>query len=347
MGKGIRKEIKFQMTEKKPENESGAKSVKDIPLDWKFFAKIGGLLFSLMIATYFFFNLSMESVVHHRKEVIIPDIKGKSALKAMEILSENSLAIQIQGFEFNDSVPIGTVLRQTPQSGIMAREGRIVKVVFSQGGESVFTPNLIGLPLRNADLLLRQRQLTLGEVTESYSLKFEKGSVINQEPKAEVGVAKGSMVNLIVSAGAPPSGIILMPDFRQKKIDIFEKWAADNALKYERVDDSNSVFPKDTIIDQSPESDTVVSADAKIRITVSARNSPEAADKEFQIKYQVSQSGSQRHIRIVALSKTGDRELFNGLRDPGSRVELSLPYGSAEKIRIFVNGILVEERQIK
>lgn len=318
----------------------------DIPLDWKFFARIGILLIILAAVTYFLFNFAMESVVHRRKEVMIPDIKGKSALKAMEILSESNLAMQIQGFEFNDSVPIGTVLRQTPQSGITAREGRIVKVIFSQGGESVFTPNLIGLPLRNADLLLRQRQLALGEVTESYSLKFEKGSVINQEPKAEIGVAKNSMVNLIVSAGPPPSGIILMPDFRQKKAEVFEKWAADNNLKYDRIDDKNSVFPKDTIIDQFPESDSVVSADAKIKITVSGRDSG-PSQNEFQIKYQVSQSGSQRHIRILAISKTGERELFNGLRDPGSKVELSLPYGSAEKIRIFVNGILVEERQIK
>lgn len=319
----------------------------DMPLDWKFFSKIGVLLLILFLVTYFLFNFAMESVIHHRKEVMIPDVKGKSALKALEILSENNLSMQIQGFEFNDSVPIGTVLRQNPQSGIMAREGRTIKVVFSQGGESVFTPNLIGLPLRNADLLLRQRQLVLGEVTESYSLKFEKGSVIDQQPKAEVGVAKNSMVNLIVSAGAAPSGIILMPDFRQKKIDSFEKWASDNNLKYERIDDKNSIFPKDTIIDQFPQSDTVVSQSSQIKITVSARGSDSSHNDDFQIKYQVSQSGSQRHIRIVAVSKTAERELFNGLRDPGSKVEISIPYGLADKVRIFVNGILVEERQIK
>ncbi len=335
------------MTEKTIESKNSNKKNEDIPIDWKFFAKIIGLLLFLSLTAYFLFNIAMESVIHHRREVIVPDIKGKSAMSAIEILSENGLAVQIQGFEFNDSVPIGTVLRQIPQSGIMAREGRIVKVIFSQGGESVFTPNLIGLPLRNADLLLRQRQLALGEVTESYSLKFEKGSVINQEPKAEVGVAKNSMVNLIVSAGPPPSGIILMPDFRQKKIDVFEKWASDNELKYERINDDTSIFPKDTIIDQSPESDAIVSKDSSIKITVSSRNSSDSSSKEFQIKYSVSQSGSQRHIRIVAMSKTGDRELFNGLRDPGSNVELSIPYGSAEKVRIFVNGILVEERPVK
>jgi serine/threonine-protein kinase len=328
-------------TDKKLQDE------KDIPLNWKYFAKIFSLLLFLILLTYFLFNMSMQTVIHQRKEVIIPDIKGKSALKALEILSENNLAMQAHGFEFNDSVPVGTVLRQIPQSGITAREGRIIKVIFSQGGESVFVPNLIGLPLRNADLLLRQRQLVLGEVTESYSLKFEKGTVVNQDPKAETGLAKNSMVNLIVSAGPPPAGIVIMPDFRQKKIEDFQKWANGNNIKFQTIEDKNSIFPYGTIIDQYPESDSVLDKEKEVKITMSARGEVNQNVKEFQIKYNVSQSGSQRHIRIVAISKTGDMELFNAIREPGSKIELSIPYNSAEKIRIFVNGILVEERQVK
>ena len=106
--------------------------------------------------------------------------------------------------------------------------------------------------------------------------------------------------------------------------------------------------PGGTVIDQSPIPDTVVSAGSPVTLTVSARSAAAGqSDKEFHIRYEVSQSGSQRHIRIVAVGKKGDREIFNGLREPGSEIDLMLPYGGTDRVRIFVNGILVEEREVK
>lgn len=313
-----------------------------------FILKIALVALSLFFLTYFLFSWTMDTVIHSRKEVIVPDIQGKSAANALQLVSESALAMKIGGYEFNDSVPIGTVLRQAPSAGTTVREGKIVKVVFSQGGESVFTPNLIGLPLRNAELLLRQRSLLLGEVSDSYSLKAEKGTVLSQEPRSDMSVSKNTMVTVGVSAGEPPAGIVLMPDFRQRKIDEAYQWASDNKLEVGTMEDAGSLFPGGTVIDQVPAADTVVSAGSAITLTVSSRKSSGGQEeKEFRIRYEVSQSGSQRHIRIVAVSKQGDREIFNGLRDPGSKIDLTVPYGGADKVRIFINGILVEEREVK
>ena len=312
-----------------------------------FVLRVGSVGLGLSVLTYFLFSWTMETVIHNRKEVLVPDISGKSSVNALQSLSELNLAMKIEGYEFNESVPIGTVLRQVPGAGSTVREGKIVRVVFSQGGESVFTPNLIGLPLRNAELLLRQRQLVLGEVSESYSLKAEKGTVLSQDPKPELSVSKNTMVQVVVSAGVPPAGIIMMPDFRQKKSDEAQQWAAQSGVSLRLSEDANSLFPGGTIIDQDPQPDTVVSAGGKVSLTVSSRKGVGGSEKEFRVHYEVSQSGAQRHIRVVALGKSGDREIFNGLRDPGSKIDLSVPYAGAEKIRIFVNGILVEERPVK
>ncbi|MCX5791537.1 MAG: PASTA domain-containing protein [Elusimicrobia bacterium] len=312
-----------------------------------FVVRVGGVGLALFLLTYFLFSWTMETVIHNRKEVIVPDIAGKSSVNALQVLSENNLAMKIEGYEFNESVPIGTVLRHNPPAGISVREGKIIKVVFSQGGESVFTPNLIGLPLRNAELMLRQRQLGLGEVSEAYSLKAEKGTVLSQDPKPELSVSKNTMVQVTVSAGEPPSGIIMMPDFRQKKSDEAQQWASKSGVSLNITEDAGSLFPGGTILDQKPDPDTVVSADSKISLTVSSRKGAAGDEREYRVHYEVSQSGAQRHIRVVALGKRGEREIFNGLRDPGSKIDLSIPYGGAEKVRIFVNGILVEERPVK
>ncbi|MDA8130514.1 MAG: PASTA domain-containing protein [Elusimicrobia bacterium] len=312
-----------------------------------FVLRVGGVGLALFILTYALFSWTMETVIHNRKEVMVPDIAGKSSVNALQALSEMNLAMKIEGYEFNETVPIGTVLRQTPEAGATVREGKIVRVVFSQGGESVFTPNLIGLPLRNAELLLRQRQLVLGEVSESYSLKAEKGTVLSQDPKPELSVSKNTMVQVAVSAGAPPAGIVMMPDFRQKRSDEAQQWASQNNVALNIKEDPGSLFQGGTVIDQDPQPDTVVSPDSKVTLTVSSRKGDASSGNECRVHYDVLQSGSQRHIRVVAIGKSGDRELFNGLRDPGSKIDLSVPCAGAGKIRIFVDGILVEERPVK
>jgi len=307
-------------------------------------AVIGCALFFL---TYFLFSWTMNAVVHNRKEVMMPELTGKSAINALQALSDNNLSAQIEGYEFDESVPIGTVLRQSPDAGITVREGKIARIVLSRGGESVFTPTLTGMPLRNAELLLRQQQLVLGEVSEAYSLRVEKGTVLSQEPKPEISVSKNTMVNVKVSAGAPPAGTIMMPDFRQKRAEEVWQWANKNDIKFDTAEEPSSTFPSGTVIDQKPEVDTILDGNSSVHITVSARKSEASAGGDFRIHYEVLQSGSQHNIRIVAIGKAGERELFNGLRDPGSKIDLMIPRSEASKIRIFVNGILVEERSVK
>ena len=69
-------------------------------------------------------------------------------------------------------------------------------------------------------------------------------------------------------------------------------------------------------------------------------------DSARYVEWCIEPDGEGRQIAYES-NDGGDREIFNGLRDPGSKIDLSVPYGGAVKIRIFVNGILVEERPVK
>ncbi|MCX7905892.1 MAG: PASTA domain-containing protein [Elusimicrobiales bacterium] len=318
----------------------------DIPLNYIYVLKIVIAILVVILFSYFSFNMIVSYAIHSRKEVVVPLVVGKSPLTALEEISKLNLAMQISGKEFDSSVPVGYILRQKPQAGIKVREGRIIKVVISQGGDSVFVPNLVGLPLRNAELYIRQKQLVLGQVSEGYSNRFPKGVVISQEPFPDTQVEKNTYVNLLVSAGSPPPGVLLMPDFRQKNIIDFYKWIEENKnVKYKIERDPNSIFPKDTIIAQKPGVDSVVSNDEQIIITVSD-NLKQDNKNSILITHQVPKTGSARNIRIVVFTDSGEKEVFNGIKEPGSRIELAIPKESLKKIRIYVNGTLVEEKKI-
>jgi len=307
-------------------------------------------LVTVFLATVAFFSLdwAFSAIVHNRKEVPVPDITKKSSMAALQLLSPKGLSLRFEGTEFDANVPVGSVIRQNPPAGTIVREGKAIRAWFSQGGETVFAPNLVGLTIRNSEMLLRQSQLILGEVSESHSLHFEKGVVMAQEPKADSSLSKNAMMNVVVSAGPPPSGIMLMPDFVQKPAEDANKWAKDAGIILQISEDPASLFPAGTVLSQSPAPDAVLSKDSKVELTVSKRGDAGASQaKVHRIHYELPQGGAQnQQVRIVLLDQAGEHEVFNGFRGAGSKVDLTAPYNGPAKARTFVNGILVEEKEM-
>ena len=295
----------------------------------------------------FMLRWGAEGLVHNRKVQIVPDLKGKPVSSALDLLAPINLALRKEGEEFNNAVPIGAILRQNPAPGTKVREGKVLRVVVSQGGETVFAPIVTGLPLRNAEMLLRQSQLLLGEVSEAYSLKYEKGTVMTQEPKSEASVERNSMVNVVVSGGAPPAGVVLMPDFLRKDLGDAETWASQNNCSVTVVKDFGALFPYGVILAQEPAPDAALQASQKVKLTISGRAKTAGGAPTKTIRYEVSQGSSDSLVRIVVVDQYGEREVFNATRPPGSKIELSVPdTGTGARMKVFLNGILVEERDL-
>lgn len=307
----------------------------------------GAAALALLFFGFAMLQWGLGGAVHSRKPQTVPDLKGRSLSAALDQLASLNLGLRKDGTEFDASVPIASVLRQDPPAGTVVREGKIIKVVVSQGGETVLTPAIVGLPLRNAEMMLRQQQLTLGEVAESYSLKQEKGIVLAQEPKSETSVERGAMITVSVSAGPPPAGVVLMPDFQRKDVEEAMAWANSNSVKVTQTKDPSSPFPAGVILKQDPAPDTVIKPESKVALVVSARAGKAgeaAAGKIFH--YELAQTGTETLVRIVVIDKYGERELFNGLRKPGSKIDLPLQEAGGGRVKIFLNGILVEEREL-
>jgi eukaryotic-like serine/threonine-protein kinase len=306
-----------------------------------------GASLALAAFVFFVFQWGVEGAIHSRKTQAVPDLKGKSLSAALDVLSNLNLGIRKDGSEFDSSVPISSVLRQDPAPGTVVREGKIVKVVVSQGGETVLAPAIVGLPLRNAEMMLRQTQLGLGEVSEAFSLKQEKGVILSQEPKAETSLERNALVSVVVSGGAPPAGVIQMPDLLRKNVTEAQQWAAQSGVNETETKDPTSPFPYGVVLSQDPAPDAVLKDGAKVKFVISGRkgaNPTTGAEKTF--RYELAQGGAETLVRIVVVDKYGERELFNGLRKPGSKIDLPIQESGGARVKIFLNGILVEERDL-
>src|SRR6185503_15574847 len=103
----------------------------------------------------------------------------------------------------------------------------------------------------------RLNSLSLGEVRSRPSLKYEKDVVVSQDPAPKTILDKNALVHVIISAGAPEEGLLLMPDFAGKKIEAVNTWAKDVGVKVE-TSQENSMLEAGTVIRQSVQPDDTI-----------------------------------------------------------------------------------------
>lgn len=306
-----------------------------------------GVIFVFFVLLIFIsIDWVMGAMVHTRQEVQVPDITKKPVTAALNSLATVNLAMKQAGVEFADNVPPGSVLRQIPSAGSTVREGRVIRVWISQGDEMVFVPSVEGLDLRAAQLAVRQAGLQVEKVENAYSLTVEKGLIISQSPEADSMLTRGDKVTLTLSNGQPPASVILVPDFRNKKLAEATLWASQQNMNLTVKEDAGSPFPYGTIAEQNPPADSELAAGSALEVTVSRREASED-EKMYHLHYELPQGKKAMRVRIVLIDDNGEREVINESKQPGSKIDLEIPYSGKATFRILSDGILVREREIQ
>jgi len=134
----------------------------------------------------------------------------------------------------------------------------------------VTVPNLQGVSLRQARLLLQKSGHGVGQISWMYTEDFPENVVISSAPGYKAEVFQGEVIDLLVSQGSvPPTAIV--PDFTGQSLEGAVILARDTGLKigrivYRRNDD---LLPE-TVLEQSEVRGTEVDRDSVIDLVVSS-----------------------------------------------------------------------------
>lgn len=131
--------------------------------------------------------------------VTVPDVTGEDVATATRALEDLKLIVRTVD-EASDTVPAGTVIRQSPSGGVTLKPGSTVELTVSTGQEQGTVPNVVGMDLTNAENTLIAAGLVLGGTSEE-SAQAPAGSVIAQDPAAGAKAPAGSAVSVVVSTG--------------------------------------------------------------------------------------------------------------------------------------------------
>ena len=312
------------------------------------FKKILKIIFIALLVLILFYvslNFLMNLIIHRGKEAIVPNLVGLKLETAYEQLMENGLYLQQDGRQFNSNIPADSIISQNPLPGTMVKSGRSIKVIISNGTEKITVPDLIGKPERKAEIILRQSGLILGEKTESYSSSLRKGVVIIQDPQADSKVEKGTPVSLLISKGLTKQGA-LMPDFIGEKITYAEIIINVMGLVIKNISTQiNDDLKEGTIIKQTPEENTLVNLNDSVSFVISVPSETISSSIK-RIYFEISQGLLDRYVRIVVSDEETEREVYTNMQEPGSKIEIDVPVKGKAKAYIYVNEVLVEEREL-
>lgn len=173
------------------------------------FLAYAGLLFLVFgLAAYTSFSLFVRSGV-----TTVPPLKGLSRTDATHRLADQGLElrrIEERG-RYDDRIPAGHVVRQSPDARTLVKRGSSVTVILSLGPQRVEVPELDGRSLPAAQATLSGAGLGIGRILGAFARGVQPGTVLEQDPDPGDEIAPTAGVDLLLVM--PTQGErFLMPD---------------------------------------------------------------------------------------------------------------------------------------
>ncbi|MGB3005344.1 MAG: PASTA domain-containing protein [Chitinophagaceae bacterium] len=159
----------------------------------------------LALAIFSLFLLSLDWLTGHGKAATVPSVAGKNYEEARKILKKAGFDYEIQDSVYVDTAAPMTVIRQFPEADEVVKSNRTILLIISRAiPPEMEMPNLVGYSLRNAEMVLKNMDLKIGDTT--FKPDFAKNAILEQwynGSKIEPGtkIRKGSVISLVLGDG--------------------------------------------------------------------------------------------------------------------------------------------------
>jgi len=162
-----------------------------------------GIALALLI--FVVFILSLKLITHHGKASTVPSVTGKSYEEAIAILKKAGFDADILDSVYVDTLKPLSVLRQLPDADEIVKANRTVYLIISRAiPPLVEMPNLVGYSYRNAEMVLKNMDLKIGDT--SFKPDFAKNAILEQVYNGAsispgTKIRKGSTISLVLGDG--------------------------------------------------------------------------------------------------------------------------------------------------
>ncbi|MBD0279410.1 MAG: PASTA domain-containing protein [Flavisolibacter sp.] len=160
---------------------------------------------ALIFTLLFLFALSLDWITQHGVARTVPSVIGKKFTNVQELLEDQGLEMVVQDSVYYDSLSPGIVIKQVPEPDAVVKNNRTIYVTVNRvQPPEIEMPNLIGPSFRNAEMIIRNLGLKLGDTI--YKPDFARNSVLDQLYKGQsikpgTKIKVGSTISLVLGSG--------------------------------------------------------------------------------------------------------------------------------------------------
>lgn len=149
---------------------------------------------------------SVDLVVSRGSDVTVPDVVGIERIEAEVAIAAAGLAVGSVDYDYSSVFTTGSVMGQSPASGLVVPSGTAVDLVISEGKAPSVVPNVTGLIEPEAREAIANAGYVVGPVSYALDTTVTTGTVLRQSPEPGTAAGRGSSVALVV-ANDPAKGL--------------------------------------------------------------------------------------------------------------------------------------------
>ncbi|GAB4272816.1 MAG: hypothetical protein Kow0092_28000 [Deferrisomatales bacterium] len=281
--------------------------------------------------------LAVAFLVERAPEVEVPEVAGLTLSEALDRLAPAGLDLEVRAFVYSDEIAENRVVRQSPAPGRVVKAGRGVGVVISRGPERHPAPDLRGLPLEDARILLGEARL---QGTVAVRLPDgPEGTVVGQGAAPGRRLPAGATLALAVSAGPRPVRL-RMPRLEGLTRDDAVGRLDALGVRVERIEEVSLEDPSRAgrVVSQDPLPGFPVVRGGAATLSVAGRASRRAPVDALWLAHALP-PGFGRH-RVEAVVEGGPLPWTAADRwvGGGEVVRLWVPLRAGEHVRLRVDG---------
>ena len=204
----------------------------------------------------------------------VPNLVFLDEDDAKQAINNAGFVLGDETYEFDETAPSGTVIKQQPAAMKMAKRGTSINIVVSKGKEAagqVTMPDLIGKTQEEAEKLLIDAKLVPVPGNPVNSDTVTPGLVCQQSVQAGKQVTEGSQVSFNVSLG---KAMTKVPNVTGKSADEARAMLKDAKLGVDVTTTYDDTVAKDIVISQSIEADVSVAEGTTVKLSISLGQKP-------------------------------------------------------------------------
>ena len=289
------------------------------------------------ISAYF----TLRFIIKSEDTVVVPDLVGRDVVYALDILTDLGLNIKVSGFEYRSDIPKNHVAYQHPGPGSEVKKDRDVRILVSKGPKSLFVPNLVGMDIRQAHIIMEENGLSRGVVSRTFSDRAAEDEIVGHTPPSGTVVSRGDSMDLLVSLGSRPV-TYQMPYLHglalEDAILILEKVHL-GLGQMESVQRND--LPMDVVVEQSPLAGHQVAAGTLVNLTMNRATGAVPGRGLSLFHHRTHQGFLKQHIRFRVNAFGMIYDLYDVFVSPGESVWLLAPEEPEATVFLYENGELV------